>query len=64
MFVLYRPQIEQLLIERDAQVEQWRAKHPSKDVFEDRDLEITSKLDISLFDQIEQLDLALENKGA
>ena len=64
MFVLYRPQIEQLLIERDVQIEQWRAKHPSRDVFEDRDLEITSKIDISLFDQIEQLDQALESKGA
>lgn len=63
MFVLYRPQIEQLLIERDAQIEQWRAKYPSRDVFEDRELEITSTLDISLFDQIEQLDQALESKG-
>ena len=63
MFVLYRPQIEQLLRERDARVEQWRKSHRDKDIFEDRDLEITSKLNISLFDQIEQLDKALEAKG-
>jgi len=48
MFVLFRPDIESLLIARDAAVDRWRAQHPDADVFEDRGLEITSSLDISL----------------
>jgi hypothetical protein len=59
MFVLFRPQIEALVIGRDRVVERWRANHPNSDVFEDRRLEITSATEISLFDQIEWLDLQL-----
>jgi hypothetical protein len=60
MFVLFRPQIESLLIERDRVVEQWRVRHLDVDVFEDRGLEITSSIEISLFEQIEWLDRQLE----
>ncbi len=60
MFVLFRPQIEQLLIERDCVVERWRLQHPDADIFEDRGLEIVSATDISLYDQIEQLDRQIE----
>lgn len=48
MVVLYRPEIETLLHARDAAVADWRTKHPDSDVFEDRELEITSALDIDL----------------
>ena len=42
MIVLFQPQIEALLRERDRSIERWQAKAPDKDVYEDRDLEITS----------------------
>lgn len=60
MMILFRPQIEQLLIERDRVVEQWRSRHPDGDVFEDRRLEITSSLDISLERHIAWLDRIIE----
>jgi hypothetical protein len=53
MFVLFRPQIEDLLVERDRVVAQWSAQHLNCDDFEDRSLDITSLLDISLEKQIE-----------
>ena len=55
MVVLFRPQIEDLLIRRDAAVDAWAADHPEGDVFEDRDLEITSSMRISVEDQIRRL---------
>ncbi|MDH6260499.1 hypothetical protein [Bradyrhizobium sp. BR13661] len=63
MMLLFRPQIERLLIERDAAVEHWRSAHPGNDVFEDRHLEITSSLDISLERQIAWLDRLIESSG-
>jgi hypothetical protein len=60
MFVLFRPQIERLLIERDHIIDQWRSSNPDRDVFEDRRLEITSTVDISLHQHIEWLDRQLE----
>lgn len=59
MFVLFRPQVEQLLIERDRLVLQWQAEHADVDAFEDRRLEIVSSIEISLEQQIEWLDRAL-----
>jgi hypothetical protein len=55
MLVLYRPQIVQLLRERDRRVAAWQAEHPDVDVFEDRRFEITSSLAISVPAQIEWL---------
>ncbi|MBI5263505.1 MAG: hypothetical protein HY852_16970 [Bradyrhizobium sp.] len=60
MLVLFRPHIEHLLIERDAAVERWRRLHPGVDVFEDRRLDITSSLDISLHQHVAWLDSRLE----
>jgi hypothetical protein len=60
MFVLFRPQIESLLIERDRVVAQWSALNPKADVFEDRRLEITSSIEIPLYDHIERLDKQLD----
>jgi hypothetical protein len=59
MFVLFKPQIEHLLRERDRVVEDWQARHPDGDVFEDRRLEITSSIAISLRDHIEWIDKQL-----
>lgn len=63
MMTLYRPQIEQLLIERDTAIDNWRDTHPKENIFEDRALEVTSELDISLFDHIEWLDGVIETRG-
>jgi hypothetical protein len=56
MLVLFRPQIEQLLLERDRTIEAWQTRFPERDVFEDRSLEITSSLAIALDRQLEWLD--------
>ncbi|CCD92176.1 conserved hypothetical protein [Bradyrhizobium sp. ORS 375] len=63
MLVLFRPQIELLLHQRDAAVDRWRATHPDCDAYEDRRLEVTSSLDISLEAQIAWLDARLESGG-
>ena len=59
MLCLFRPQIIALIAERDRGVDAWRAKHPDKDVFEDRDLELTSELPISVEEQIAEVRAAL-----
>jgi hypothetical protein len=48
MFVLYRHQIESLLLQRDAAIRDWADRYPQRDVFEDRALEITSHVPISV----------------
>lgn len=59
MFVLFRPQMCELLLKRDAVVANWAASHPGNDVFEDRQLDITSRLAISVEAQISRLDALL-----
>ena len=53
MFKLFRPQVEALLRQRDRVVDAWSAKHPDVDVFEDRKLEITGWLRVSVKRQLE-----------
>ena len=60
MVRLFRPQIEELVRGRDVTVAAWRKKHPGGDVYEDRDLEVTSALDISVEDQITRVHKALK----
>lgn len=59
MLILYRPQIEELIRQRDKKIAQWQKKHPNRDVFEDRELELTSKIKISVEGQIKALEQAL-----
>ncbi|MEO3430996.1 hypothetical protein AAFN88_19235 [Pelagibius sp. CAU 1746] len=59
MIRLYKPQIAELLLARDRKVEAWQQGLPDGDVFEDRDLEVTSFLDISLDTQIQGVARAL-----
>lgn len=59
MFVLYRPQIEDLLERRDARVAEWANRHPDTDVFEDRKLEITSEMTVKPDAQVAAVDRAL-----
>ncbi len=60
MLKMFRPQITELLMERDETVAAWQKKHPKSNVYEDRGLDITSHLDITLEDQVSQIDAALE----
>lgn len=60
MLRLFRPQIEALLLERDRVIAEWLRRHPKVDVFEDRRLEVTSKIDISVEDQLRLVLAALK----
>jgi hypothetical protein len=62
MPVLFRRQIERLLIERDRSIERWQAGHSDADVFEDPRLEVTSSLEVWLYAHIKQLDRELETE--
>jgi hypothetical protein len=52
MMILFRPQIVQLIFERDDKIEKWVKKHKTKDVFEDRKLEIISSTKINVEKQL------------
>ncbi|MCF8465857.1 MAG: hypothetical protein K9G33_00490 [Sneathiella sp.] len=62
MVVLFRPQIEQLIVARDARILEWLEKNPDVDVFEDRNLEITSTLCIKVEDQIRAVKEVMEGR--
>jgi hypothetical protein len=62
MFVLYRPHIEALLQKRDEIVWAWAAAHPGEDVFEDRELDITSQMEIPVEDTLWMVELALAGR--
>jgi len=56
---MFRPQIEDLLHTRDANIAQfWRA-HPGSNVFEDRDLQVTSETPVDFLAQIRAIETAL-----
>ena len=62
MIRLFQPQIMKLVEARDRRVAGWAATHPGVDVYEDRDLEVTSAVDISIDDQMAAVVAALEAK--
>ncbi len=59
---LFRPQIEELLIQRDASVDKWRAKYTDKDVYEDRELEVTSEYLIDVDRQLDAVHKELKSR--
>jgi hypothetical protein len=61
MVDLFRPQIEALVSARDETLAHWAEVHPDRDVYEDRELEITSMIDIDTDRQIAAVRAALEN---
>ena len=63
MFRLFRPQIVELLRERDAVVADWQKKHPDSDVFEDRELDLPSRIEISADQQISDVQATLSVDG-
>ena len=64
MVRLFRPQIEELLHQRDQAIADWEAKHPGVYAYEDRDLEITSILNISVKNQLTEIEKALASQAA
>jgi len=64
MLVLFRAQIEALLRLRDETVAEWEPDDPEISVYEDRALEITSVLDISVETQIREVKKALRAQAA
>lgn len=61
---LFKPQIAQLVRARDRFLEDWQRENLSEDVYEDRALEITSAMDISVEDQLQAVGRALEKRSA
>ncbi len=61
---MFRPEIEMLLDQRDTAVAAWAAKHPDRNVFEDRELEIASALDISVDERIAEINTAVASASA
>ncbi len=61
MLRLFRPQVEALVRARDRHVAAYAARHPDRDIHEDRDLAVTSYLDISVIDQMRAVDEALQS---
>lgn len=62
MFVLYRPQIEYLLRQRDASIWAWASTHSGQDVFEDRKLDVTSQLAISVEETLREIEQLIAAK--
>src|ERR1700690_1923905 len=56
---LFRPQIEDLLRQRDTTIAEWSRRHPGVDAYAARELEILSQMDISLAGQIDDIARAL-----
>jgi len=62
MLRLFRPQIGELLVERDAVVAKWRSENSPADIFENRDLDLPSTIDISADEQISALETVLAER--
>lgn len=56
---LFRPQIVDLIRARDEAVAHWRTTHPDRDVFEDRELQVTSELPVDLLAQVRAIEAAV-----
>ncbi|CAN0401406.1 unnamed protein product [Discosporangium mesarthrocarpum] len=63
MLQLFHPQAVALIRARDERVKEWADEKPGENAFEDRDLEITAVLDISIDDQMAAVQAALAAKG-
>src|SRR3954452_17861652 len=55
---LFRPQIVQLLHARDAEIRRWQAARPDTNVFEERELEVTSEMPVLIEDQIARIEIS------
>jgi hypothetical protein len=64
MLRLFRPQIMELVRERDATVASWQKEHSDVDAFEDRGCDITSVRKISVAAQIKRVNQTLMSAAA
>ncbi len=64
MVRLFRPQIGILLRQRDEAIAAWAGEHPDGDVYEDRDLDATSILPVSVSQQIKRVRKELRKRRA
>lgn len=64
MLRLFRPQTEALLHQRDRTIAEWEKSHPDVDVYEDRELEITSIMRIDVAKQLAGAERALAKLAA
>ncbi len=60
---LFKPQIVALTKRRDQVIEDWANQHPDRDVYEDRELEITSIIDVNVDRQITAVNRALRESN-
>jgi len=63
IFRLFKSEITELLLSRDKAISDWQNKYPEGDVFEDRDLEVSSYKTISVDQKIIAIQHALNNIG-
>lgn len=61
---MFRPQIADLIRARDAKVASFKAAHPGRDVYEDRDLQVTSEMPVDFLAQIRAIEAALQLQPA
>jgi len=61
---LYRPIIKTLILERDLKIASWQMKYPDRDVFEDRELEVTSEIALSVEEYLKEIESHLLKKTA
>ena len=54
-----RPQIAELLQQRDARIREWQAAHPEVNAYEDRRLEVTAQLPVDVEAQVRALERRL-----
>ena len=62
MLQLFHPQVVALIRARDIRVKEWAEAKQPENAYEDRDLEITAVVDVSIDDQIAAVQAALETK--
>lgn len=63
MLVLFRPQIEALIRQRDQVIAGWECRYPGVDVYEDRELELTSYTAINVEQQIKRVVAAIGKRN-
>lgn len=63
MFRLFKPDMAELLLQRDEKIASWRKQHPDIDVLEDRNLEITSSKALNVKQQIKAIERALKHNN-
>jgi Domain of unknown function (DUF6969) len=64
MVRLFKPVIVLLLQQRDKKIGEWAAGYPDRDVFEDRDLEITSEMPVSVEKMLANIETAMQARLA